>query len=380
MKKNSMTFMIFLLSLCVLSLHARTAAAAITFTDIMGREVTFENLPQRIILSDYNTNYMLVGGAENIKKIVGMRIEGWDDTRYGEYVTYTQAFPQMAGGKDGIQSIGTYHDSILNAELVVSLRPDAIIMTQGQFTDNNSAIATFDNAGIKTVVLDYHSMKLENHVKSNEILGMMLGREEVAKEQIETYRNAITDVYNRISKLPDNAKGKRTYVELGNKGVGEYGNSYSGAMLWGAIVTSLGADNLGKDLPNGYGPLDKEFVLTSNPQVIFIGGSIWSKDTKGDQMRMGFTIDEKTAMERLRAFAQRPEWKQLDAVRDGEVYGVDHGSLRNMADYTFTQSIAKVLYPDVFQDLDPVKEINDFYARYLPELSYTATFMIKLSD
>ncbi len=95
-------------------------------------------------------------------------------------------------------------------------------------------------------------------------------------------------------------------------------------------------------------------------------------------MRMGFTVDENTAQARLKGFAQRPEWKNLTAVKNGEIYGIDHGSLRNMIDYTFTQYMAKVIYPDLFKDLDPEKTMNDYYAKYLPELKYTGTFMIKL--
>ena len=92
---------------------------------------------------------------------------------------------------------------------------------------------------------------------------------------------------------------------------------------------------------------------------------------------MGFTIDEALAQERLRGFAGREEWKGLTAVQNGDVYGVDHGSLRNIADYVFTEYMAKCIYPDLFADLDPEAEMHDLYATYLPELRYTGTFMIQ---
>ena len=50
-----------------------------------------------------------------------------------------------------------------------------------------------------------------------------------------------------------------------------------------------------------------------------------------------------------------------------------------MADYTFTQYMAKVLYPEAFKDIDPVKNLNDYYKTYLPELKYDGTFMIHLN-
>ncbi len=96
-------------------------------------------------------------------------------------------------------------------------------------------------------------------------------------------------------------------------------------------------------------------------------------------MRMGFTVKADDAQKRLAAFTQRPGWNRLDAVKNNQVYAVDHGSLRNMADYTFTQFMAKTLYPEAFKDIDPEKNLNDFYKTYLPELKYDSTFMIHLN-
>lgn len=355
---------------------AVNGSAAIVFTDVAGREVRLDKPPETFIVANYIANFMMVGGAESLDKVVGMTFDGWEDTRYGEYKVFTDAFPRMKSGD--IVSIGGYHDDVLNAEKIVSLEPDVLLMNLSQYAENNPQIATFEQAGIAVVVLDYHAQKLENHTKSTEILGLLLGREQVAKEQNEAYIGAIEQVNERIAALPEEQKGKKVYVELGNKGVSEYGNSYSDSMLWGAIVHNVGADNMGAGIDGGYGVLDKEFVIASNPDVIFIGGSIWSDDSGGDQMRMGFAVDEATAQERLAGFASRPEWKDLKAVKNGEVYGVDHGSLRNMIDYAFTQYLAKALYPEAFADIDPAKSMHDYYEKYLPELNDDGTFMIRL--
>lgn len=358
----------------------QSGAQAIAFTDLAGRDIRLDKRPDTFVVANYIANFMMVGGASSLDRVVGMTLDGWKDTRYGEYDVFTKAFPRMAGGKDAIPSIGGYHDNILNAERILSLTPDVILMNNGQFAENSQTIAAFERAGIQVVVLDYHAQRLENHTKSTEILGKLLGREQVAKEQNDAYASAIRHVQETIAALPQSQKGKKVYVELGNKGVGEYGNSYNNSMLWGAIVHQLGAVNLGQGLSAGYGVLDKEFVLSSNPDVVFIGGSVWAGDLGGDQMRMGFTVDDATARKRLNGFAERNEWKQMKAVQNGQVYGVDHGSLRNMIDYTFTQYIAKVLYPEAFRDLDPARTIAEYYKKYLPELSYTGVFMTALDE
>ena len=62
-------------------------------------------------------------------------------------------------------------------------------------------------------------MKVENHTKSTMILGQLLDREAVAKEQCDVYASALEDVYRKIAALPDSAKHK-----TGLHGIGEQGH------------------------------------------------------------------------------------------------------------------------------------------------------------
>lgn len=358
-------------------LPAATAAAApaISFTDIAGRKVELDSLPKTFVVANYIANFLMVGGADSLDKVAGMTFDGWADTRYGEYVVYTETFPRLKT----IPSIGGYHDDVLDSEKILSLHPDVLLVGRSQFADNNQKIEVFEKAGIRVVVLDYHAMKVENHTKSTMILGQLLGREDVAREQCEAYASALEHVYAKIAALPDSARHKKVYMELGNKGVGEYGNSYNRDVLWGAVLKNLGADNLAENSPQPYAPLDTEFVLASDPDIIIIGGGIWRNHAEGDQMSMGLTIGEDSAQARLKGFAERPEWKNLSAVKNGEIYAVDHGSLRNMIDYTLTLYLAKILYPETFRELDPMATMRAFYAKYLPELKFNGTFMIRLA-
>ncbi|RKW15101.1 MAG: iron ABC transporter substrate-binding protein, partial [Cardiobacterium sp.] len=36
------------------------------------------------------------------------------------------------------------------------------------------------------------------------------------------------------------------------------------------------------------------------------------------------------------------------------------------SDYVYAQFIAKQLYPEAFQDVDPVKNLQDYYKKWLP--------------
>ncbi|MDO4936583.1 MAG: ABC transporter substrate-binding protein [Sutterellaceae bacterium] len=343
-------------------------------TDLAGRTVKVDKAPQRFVVANYIANFLMVGGAKSLDNVVAMTQDGWVETRRGEYEVLTQAFPKIKE----IPSIGGYHDNILNSEKILALRPDVVLINTSQYADNSQRVDIFEKAGIRVVVLDYHAMKQANHIQSTQILGKLLGRELVAQAQSERYAEVINTIDSRIAQLPDSAKHKRVYIEAGTKGVGEYGNSYNGSVLWGAIVKNLQGANIAENMKQPYSPLDREFVLAQNPQVIVMAGSIWHNANESDQMRMGLTVDEATAQARLAGFAKRPLWEKLSAVQTGDVYAVDHGSLRCMLDYTFSMFLAKVLYPETFADFNPKVELEMFYKTYLPEVDARGTFFIQL--
>lgn len=350
------------------------AAEGFTVTDVMGREVSFERRPERIVVANYIFNFLLVGGGESLSRVVGMTKDGWQDTRYGEYTVLTEAFPSIKE----IASIGGYHDDVLDTERIIELAPEVMLIGRSQFTENETRIPVWEKSGIRVVVIDYHRMTIENDVRSTEIIGRLLGREEVAAELCEAYRSGIEDTLVRVAKIPAERKGTRAYIEIGSMGVGTLGNSWAGA-LWGAILDNVGADNIANGaLESSWGPLDAEHILARDPQVIFIGGSIWAGDVNSDQMRMGFTVSRELAASRLEGFAKRPMWGNIDAIKNGRVYGVDHGAVRNILDHAFTRWIAKVLYPEYFEDIDPAADYEAALARYLPEVRGDRVFMIEL--
>ena len=190
-------------------------AASFDVTDIEGRKVHFEDQPKTFVVANYIANFMMVGGAPSLDKVVALTKDGWEDTRYGEYQVFTKSFPRM---KD-LPSIGGYHDDILNAEKILSLQPDVLLIGRTQYAENSQRIKTFEKAGIKVVVLDYHAMTTANHTLSTEILGKLLGREKIAEAQNKAYKEALDHVYSTIAKLPQDQIGTKVYMETASKGL-----------------------------------------------------------------------------------------------------------------------------------------------------------------
>lgn len=349
------------------------SAEGFTVTDLVGRTVTFVKRPERFVVANYILNFLMTGGAVAVPKIVALAQDGWEDTRVGEYEVLTKAFPALKA----LPSIGGYHDNILNSERILSLRPDVLLIGIAQYHDNAARIAVLERAGVHVVVLDYHAMLVKNHTASTRLIGMLLGREEVAQAQCRRYEEALADLEKRIAALPPEKRGRRTYVECGNEGVGRFGNTYNGTVLWGAILAQLQAKNIAADMKAPYAPIARETLIAANPQTIFIAGSIWRNAAEADSMRMGLTVTKEDAQKRLAGFAARPLFARTEARRTGEIYAVDHGSLRTIADFVFPQFMAKALYPDTFADLNPDEEIRRFYAAYLPEVDPAGTYFLK---
>ena len=67
-------------------------AVAFDITDIEGRKVHFEDQPKTFIVANYIANFMMVGGAASLEKVVALTKDGWEDTRYGEYQVFTKSF------------------------------------------------------------------------------------------------------------------------------------------------------------------------------------------------------------------------------------------------------------------------------------------------
>ncbi|MEH0071882.1 ABC transporter substrate-binding protein [Pannonibacter sp. Pt2-lr] len=126
-----------------------------------------------------------------------------------------------------------------------------------------------------------------------------------------------------------------------------------------------------------WGPINPEQVLASKPDVIVISGTESRKNPAS--MLMGEDVTKAEALERLQGFTTRAGWNQLPAVQNGRVYGVYQGASRTLADQAMLQFFAKVLYPDLFTDLNPEETYKAFYKKYLP-VAPEGTFTLAIKE
>ena len=348
----------------------------IEITDVTGRTVTLKKPAERVVLqwSGAGGPFFTISalmGKDTPKVIAGM------DTSLQEYRAdmwkhFTTEMPELAK----IPVVGTIGDKTFNAEQVVALNPDVIFIPvdlKDQY--ESDAKAKMDAAGIQTIYIDYHAEKLESHQKSIEAIGKALGKEERAAEISKFYTDRVTRVLDRVSKI--NKPKPTVYLEVGMNGPEEFGNSFSSNYSWGALATMAGGDVITKDVIKKTSPINPEFILEKNPDIIMIMGSYWPK--KPTSMRLGFEATEASSQELLKAFTtERQGWSELKAVENKQVYSAHHGLPREVFDAAVFEYLAKTFYPEEFKDVDPEATLKEFYDKFLP-FSYSGIWFMHMN-
>lgn len=348
----------------------------IEITDVTGRTVTLKKPAERVVLqwSGAGGPFFTISalmGKDTPKVIAGMDTS-LQDYRADMWKHFTTEMPELAK----IPVVGTIGDKTFNAEQVVALNPDVIFIPvdlKDQY--ESDAKAKMDAAGIQTIYIDYHAEKLESHQKSIEAIGKALGKEERAAEINKFYTERVTRVLDRVSKI--NKPKPTVYLEVGMNGPEEFGNSFSSNYSWGALATMAGADVITKDVIKKTSPINPEFILEKNPDIIMIMGSYWPK--KPTSMRLGFEATEDSSQALLKAFTtERQGWSELKAVENKQVYSAHHGLPREVFDAAVFEYLAKTFYPEEFKDVNPEATLKEFYDKFLP-FSYSGIWFMHMN-
>ncbi|WP_371225798.1 ABC transporter substrate-binding protein [Roseovarius sp. 2305UL8-3] len=344
-------------------------ANTITVTDTLDRSVEIPENPERILLGFYYEDFMAVGGPDAYDRVVAISKDTWEGWRNLQWQTYAAAIPRL----NELADVGEVESGTFSLEAVIAAEPDVALMAAWQYNALGEMADRIEAAGIPVVVLDYNAQTVEKHVESTLLLGQIMGAEARAQTLADEYAGEVGKIMESLASIPEGAAPK-VYVELGRKGKDEIDNSYSGTQ-WGTVITQLGATNIADGQISSWGQLSPEYVLAQNPEVIMLAGSGWAG--RDQAVIMGPGVDSALTHERMAAYMERPGWADLEAVKNGDVFGIYHGGNRTLYDYAFLQFLAKAMYPDTFADLDPQASLDRFFETYMP-ITFKGTYMTQL--
>ncbi len=347
----------------------RAHAAPLSITDAIGRTIALKAPAERIVLCFNYEEFTAVAGLAGWDRVVGFSKVQWAVNRAAIYKRYLAAIPRLAA----VQDVGTTEDNSFSMEAMLSLRPDLVILPEWSLGPLGPQVRQLEALGIPVLVIDYNAEMPERHVAGTLALGAATGNEERSRALAALYMDKLAGIARRVGSVTARPK---VYLELGMGGADVVGNTYWKGM-WGRLLDRVGAENIAAGrIPGAYAPLSPEYVLAANPDAIFIAGSSWLGQPRA--VLTGFDADEATTRARLAPYARRPGWADLAAVRQGQVFAVEHGLCRALFDYCPTYFIAKSIHPEAFADVDPVAELRRYHEQYLP-VPFEGTWMTRLT-
>ncbi|MHB1127171.1 MAG: ABC transporter substrate-binding protein [Bacillota bacterium] len=276
----------------------QTANFPVTVKDANGRDITIDQVPQRIVsVTPSNTEILFALGLAD--QIVG--------------VTSNDDYPAEAKDKE---KVGDWN---LNAEKIVSLEPDLVVAMQSA---NGTQIPELEKLGLK--VLTVEAQSVEDIYESIRTIGTATGKTAEAEQLISQTQAKLQAVQDKVAAISQENR-KRVFMEISTQPL----YTVSKGSLQHQILEMAGGINVVQE-EQPWMEYNDEAVLRDNPDAIIVTypGA------------------------KLESIAARPGWNQIQAVKDGKIIlDIDANILvrptSRVADGV--EAVARFLYPELFQ-------------------------------
>ena len=302
-----------------------------TITDSIEREVTIYRPIERMVVTDDNHAELIrLIGAEN--KVVG--IEGSiPDRGY---------FPVMSDKTD----IGNQWSG-LNYELIAELNPDVVIMLGLPFVPVDPVLKKLNEIGVKAVCID--PIDIDKRADVIMLLGYILEETERATEYCVWRGDKLSIISGRLEGLDEEDEPKTIAKDTDFRGV--FGKGYT----MSKTIEMAGMNNTADFY--GLQEVAIDWILEMNPEIFLLG------DWKSEYV--GYTINSPSkAEEDIKDEIDKPGFDNITAVIEGDVYEVEYMLLGTRGDIGVLY-LAKIAYPEKFEDIDPVEIHREYFEDWL---------------
>lgn len=274
----------------------------LTITDDLGRQVTINREPQRIV--------SIVPAATEILFALGLGDKVVGVTEYCDYPAEARLKPKMGGF------------STPSAELIVSAQPDLVLAT----VIHEDFIRQLDEAGLTVVA--FESSNLMEVLEKIRMIGKVTGAVEEAESLVASMQRRIDKITAKVSGVPDDQK-PTVFFEiwpdpLATGGAKSFLNS---------LIVAAGGKNIAGDIERDWVTYSPEMVLAKNPEVIIFSHH-------GDSMQ---TVEDIKA---------RKGWEQVAAIKNNRVGYIEDENLVIRAGPRVVEGlelVAKIIHPELFK-------------------------------
>jgi iron complex transport system substrate-binding protein len=309
-----------------------------TVEDSAGNEVTiYKPLERVVVLNKAAVEVMRSLGAEDLIAAV--------DQNTAEELVF---FPELSG----VPNVGSL--SSPDTEAVLEQHPDAVIHYATVMVSGGDQLqADLGSADPSIAMIRLDLSKPESYVQEVEALGLLLEREVEAQEFLDFYNASTVGISEKVSGLDEDEKPS-VYLEIW----GEY-KTASASSASHQKLAMAGGRNVFENLSTTYPVVDPESVIVEDPDIIIkLCGA-------GDVQVGGYGDDDLSEMEALRdGIIARPGWGEISAVKEGRVYVISNDVLSGAKHFIGVAYMSKILHPELFEDLDPVAEHQEYLTRF----------------
>lgn len=346
---------------------------SITITDAKGREVTIDLPISTYAISTMDViDYIIpLEGKDAFNMLVASGQDGGDGIQ-----KYEKLYTSTVGNY--MEHVGQIsdHNAPFDLEMILATDPDVLIVNSAMSAHNYALEIEeqLTEAGIPIVLINVPGKKLDKSVQQTmKLLGQIFQEEEKAAE-VSAF---IDEQYGLIASKKLSQREDQPTVYYEKSGYSEiYGSTATSASGWGLPISIAGGENIADALlldsaaSGGSGnALDPEYVIEADPDYIILSGTNdgWLdciKETK----KCEFDI------------VNRIGWRDLTAVKNGDLYEFAHAASRSIYAFYPCLKMAKIFYPEEFNELDPEAELNEFFDRFMLLDSDITTWFMSLED
>jgi len=283
---------------------APTEIPAKQYTDGLGREITLEATPQRIVsLAPSNTEILFAIGA-------GSQVVGRDE--FSDYPAEAASIESIGG------SFGEY-----NVEAIVALEPDLVLAAE---INTPELVKQLEDLGL-TVFYLKNPITLEEMYVSLDIVGQLSGHD--VTELIDSLEARVAAVDEKIA--PISARPTVFYEIDATDAAKPY--SYGPGTFGDLLIQRAGGANLVTlaGITDAYPQVSLEQIVAANPSVIVLGDSMWGVTPESVLARAG--------------------WETLDAVKNNQIFAFDDNMVSRPGPRLVDglEQLAKLLHPELFK-------------------------------
>ncbi|NTU42119.1 MAG: ABC transporter substrate-binding protein [Nitrospirales bacterium] len=292
---------------------AIAAGKTVTFMDKRGKRITVTVPVKRAV---FHINHELVPSLKLWDRVVGIG-------------TVAATNDLVKAVKPDIEKIPLVGDvTQVNAELLLSLRPDLVIT----WTYNDEALRFLEEKGLK--VAAFYPESLGELYEMIRLHGTLFEKEREAEKTIAAMEGIFSIIRSRTGAIPEKRQQKALW--LGSKPTTVCGGKDPRIDAF----TIINASNAASFLKERSADLPMERIIALNPDVIFITGHV--------------PYDEKTIL-------SNPQWRQIKAVKTGRVYKAPPWSAWSPRLAPLALWMARKTYPGSFTEKEADAIIDGFY-------------------